>query len=104
VPDALLVVLERFAGRSLAAPTQLAQDAPDVVLVVSHPGALGDQIAHPGRGPQPADISAHLGAALERALEVAQLDRAELRWTAGALRLAQRAHSGLLELPRPAAD
>ena len=44
------------------------------------------------------------GPALERALEVAQLGRAELGWPAGALGLAQPAHSRLFKLLRPAAD
>jgi len=75
-----------------------------VVLVVAHAGAVHDEIAHPGRGPQPGGIPECLRPALERTLEIAQLGRAELRWTASALGLAQAAHSGLFKLPRPAAD
>ena len=73
MPDPLLVALERFPGRTLAAPAKLAQNAPDVVLVVAHPGAVRDEITHPACGPQAAAIAARLGPALERALEVTQL-------------------------------
>jgi hypothetical protein len=82
--------LERFPGRTLAAPAELAQNAPDVVLVIAHPGAVRDEITHPSCGPQDASIAARLGPALERVLEVAQLRRVELCWTAGASRFAQR--------------
>jgi hypothetical protein len=91
VPDPLLVALERFPGRTLAAAVELAQNAPDVVLVIAHPGAVRDEITHPSCGPQAAGIAARLGPALERALEVTQLRRVELCWTAGASRLAQAA-------------
>src|SRR5260370_6101399 len=104
LPDRLLVALERFAAGTLAAPVELAQNAPDVVLVVAHPAAVLDERAHPARGPQPAGEAERLGPALERALEVAQLGRAELWWPASALGLAQPAHSRLLKLLRPAAD
>ena len=102
--DRLLVAFQRPPARTLAGPVELAQKAPDMVLVVSHPGPVLDEVAHPTRGPQPAGKSERLGPALERALEVAQLGRAELGWPAGALGLAQPAHPGLLKLPRPAAD
>src|SRR5260370_7285561 len=103
LPDRLLVALERFAGGTLAAPVELAQNAPDMVLVVARPGPVLDESAHPARGPQPAGEAERLGPALERALEVAQLGRAELGWPASALGLAQPAHSRLLKLLRPAA-
>ena len=41
-----------------------------MVLVVSHPGPVLDEIPYPTRGPQSAGISQRLGPALERALEV----------------------------------
>jgi len=104
LPDRLLVAFQRFSGGTLAAPVKLAQNAPDVVLVVAHPGPVLDEIAHPTRGPQPAGKAKRLGPALERAFELAQLGRAELGWSPGALGLAQAAHPGLTKLPRPAAD
>lgn len=104
LPDRLLVALQRPPARTLAGPVELAQDAPDVVLVVSHPGPVLDEIAHPARGPQPGGKSERLGPTLECALQVAQLGRAELGWPAGALGPAQAAHSGLFKLPCPAAD
>jgi hypothetical protein len=67
VSDSCLVTLQRLAGRSLARPVELAQDAPDVVLVVSHAGAGGDELAHSARGPQPGDEAERFRAALERA-------------------------------------
>ena len=104
LPDCLLVALERFSSGTLAGPVKLAQDAPDVVLVVSHPGPVLDEIAHPTGGPQSAGKSERLGSALECALEVAQLGRDELRWTPGASGLAQAAHSRCSKFPRPAAN
>jgi hypothetical protein len=38
VADCFLVTLHRPPRRPLSAPAQLAQDAPHIVLVVSHPG------------------------------------------------------------------
>src|SRR5208283_3032314 len=104
LPNRLLVAFQRPSGRTLAAPTQFAQDAPDVVLVEAHPGPLLDEIPHAARGPQPSGISDRLGPPFERALEIAQLGRAELGWPPSASRLAQAAHAGLPKLPRPAAD
>ena len=75
-----------------------------MVLVEAHPGPLLDEIAHAARGPQPRGIAEHLGPSFERALEVAQLGRAELGWPPRASGLAQAAHAGLSKLPRPAAD
>ena len=37
-----------------------------MVLVVSHPGAVLDEIPYPARGPQSAGISERLGPTLER--------------------------------------
>ena len=78
---------------TLAAPAELAQDAPDVGLVVAHPALVLDQLAHPARGPQPAGISERLGTALERLLDLAQLARAEFGLAPGP--------AGLLKPRRP---
>jgi hypothetical protein len=75
-----------------------------VVLVEAHPGPLLDEIPHSARDPQPSGIPDRLGPPFERALEVAQLGQAELRWPPSASGLAQSAHAGLPKLPRPAAD
>jgi len=61
MPDCLLVALERLFDWTLAAPTQPAQDAPDVVLMVSHPGPVLDEVRQPARGPKPAGESERLG-------------------------------------------
>jgi hypothetical protein len=63
--------------------SELAQDAPDVGLVIAHPALVLDQLAHPGRGPQPAGITERLGAALERPLDLPQLVRAQFGLTPG---------------------
>ncbi len=75
-----------------------------MVLVVAHAGPVLDKVAHPTRGPQPGGKAELLGAALKRALEVAQLGRAELRRAPGASGLAQAAHAGFAKFPRPAAN
>jgi len=93
VPNRRLVALQRLAGRSLAGPVELAQDAPDVVLVVAHAGAGRDELAYPARGPQPGGKAEGFGAALERAFDLAQLRRAKLGWSSDALGFAQPPHS-----------
>ena len=104
VPDRRLVALQRLVGGSLATPIELAQDAPDVVLVVPHSALVRDEIADPARGPQSAGKAKRLGSPLERTLELAQLGRAESGWTPGVLGLAQTSKTRLLKLARPAAD
>lgn len=52
--------------------------------MVSHSGAVLDEVPHPARGPQPGDKTKRLGPTLERLLEVVQLGRAELGRTPGA--------------------
>jgi len=93
-----------FAGRSLAGPIELAQDAPDVVLVVTHPGPILDELTHPVRGPQPGGKAESFRAAFERALDLVQLRRAKLGWSSNALGLAQSSHTRLCQRPGPAAD
>jgi hypothetical protein len=61
LPDRLLVAFELLAGGTLTAPVELAQNAPDVVLVVAHPGPVLDDRAHAARGPQPAGEPERLG-------------------------------------------
>jgi hypothetical protein len=104
LPDPLLVALQCPPAGALAGPVELAQDAPHVVRVVAHAGPVLDEVAHPPRGPQPGGKAERLGAALKRALEVAQLGRAELRRTTGTCGLAQAAHAGFVKFPRPAAN
>ncbi len=102
VPDRLLVALQCPPGGSLAAPAELAQDAPHVSFVIAHPALVLDQLAHPGRGPQPADVSERLGSALERLLDLPQLARAQFGLTPGPSSLLQARPAGLRQLPHPA--
>ena len=102
VPDRLFVALQRPPGGPLAAPAELAQDAPDVSLVIAHSALVLDQLAHPGRGPQPAGVAERRGSALERLLDLAQLVRAQFGLTPGPAGLLQTRPPGLGELPRPA--
>lgn len=104
LPDGLLVALQGFANRTLAGPVKLAQDAPDMVLVVPHSGPVFDEVAHAARGPQPGSKSECFGTTLERVFDPAQLGRAELGPPSGVLGLAQAAHAGLLQFARPTAD
>lgn len=60
------------------APAQLAQDAPDVGLVIAHLALVLDEFAHPTRGPQPGGIAQRLGTALESLFELVELGRAQL--------------------------
>ena len=102
VPDRLLVALQRAPGGSLAAPAELAQDAPDVGLVIAHPALVLDQLAHPARSPQSAGVAERLGSASERLLDLAQLARAQFGLTPGPSSLLQPRPPGLQKLPRPA--
>ena len=45
------------------AQAELAQDAPDVSLVIVHSAPVFDQLAHPARRPEPGRVSKRLGAA-----------------------------------------
>jgi hypothetical protein len=72
--DRLFVAFQRPSGKTLASPTKLTQDAPDVVLVVSHPGSVLDEFPHPIRGPSPFCYSKASGPRLS-ALDPAQLRR-----------------------------
>jgi hypothetical protein len=104
VPDRRFVAFQRSPDRTLATPVKFAQNPPDVGLVVSHSGALLDELAHSSGGPQPAGETKRFRPALERAFEVAQLGGTEFRRATGTLGLAQSAHAGLFQVPRPAAD
>src|ERR1700722_6652288 len=86
----------------LAAPAELAADAPDGSFVIAHPALVLDQLAPPARGPQPAGVAERLGSALERLLDLAQLASAQLGLTPGPARLLQTRPTGLSQLPRPA--
>jgi len=102
VPDRLLVALHCPSGGALAAPAELAQDAPDVSFVIAHPALVFDQLAHPARGPQPSGVAERLGSALERLLDLAQLAGAQFGLTPGPASLLQTRPTGLGQLPRPA--
>jgi hypothetical protein len=104
VADSFLVAFHRPTSGPLARPIKLAQDAPDVVLVVSHSALVLDEVAHPPRGPQSAGVPESLRTALERPLDLGQLVGRQLRWPTGARRFAQSPHPGLLQLARPTAD
>jgi len=73
-----------------------------VSLVIAHPALVFDQLAHSGRGPQPAGVAERLGSALERLLDLAQLAGAQFGLTPGPARLLQTRPPGLSQLPRPA--
>ena len=73
IPDGFFVALQRPPAGALAAPAELAQDAPDVSLVIAHPAPVLDQLAHPARGPQPGGVSERLGSALERVFDLLEL-------------------------------
>ena len=102
VPDGFFVALQRPPGGPLAAPAELAQDAPNVSFVIAHPALALDQLAHPARGPQPAGVAERLGSASERLLDLAQLARAQFGLTPGPASLLQPRPSGLRQLSRPA--
>jgi hypothetical protein len=104
VPDRPFVAFQRSPDRTLATPVKFAQNPPDVVFVVSHSGALLDELAHSSGGPRPAGETKRFRPALERAFEVAQLGGTEFRRAPGTLGLAQSAHAGLFQVPRPSAD
>ena len=102
IPNGLFVALQRPPGGPLAAPAELAQDAPNVSFVIAHSALVFDQLAYPARGPQPAGVSERRGSALERVLDRAQLAGAQFRLTSGPARLLQTRPPGLSQLPRPA--
>ncbi len=75
-----------------------------MVCVVSHPGSVFDEVAHPPCGPKSAAEAARLGSALERAFEITQLGRTELGWPAGVRGLAQSPQARLFQFASSAAD
>src|ERR1700726_3541866 len=101
IPNGLFVALQRPPGGPLAAPAELAQDAPNVSFMIAHSALVFDQLAHPARGPQPAGVAEPLGAALERRLDRAQLAGAQFGLTPGPASLLQPRPSCVGQLPRP---
>jgi hypothetical protein len=99
MPNGFFVALQRPSGGPLAAPAELAQDAPDVSFVIAHPALVLDQLAHPCRGPQSAGVAERLGSALERPLDLPQLAGAQFGLTPGPASLLQPRPPGLGQLP-----
>jgi hypothetical protein len=71
-----------------------------VSLVIAHPALVFDQLAHSGRGPQPAGVAERLGSALERLLDLPELVRAQFGLPSNPAGLLQTRPTGLGELPR----
>ena len=102
IPNGFFVALQRPPGGALAAPAELAQDAPNVSFVIAHRALVLDQFTHAARSPQPAGVAERLGTALERPLDLPQLAGAQFGLTPGPSSLLQPRPPGLRELPRPA--
>ena len=98
------VALERSPRRPLAGPTELSQDAPYVARVVSNAALHIDQLGNTTRRPQTVLEAQSLRSALQPALDSAQIDRTQTRWTPDLLRFAKTTASALLQLLCPSTD
>jgi len=71
-------------------------------LVVTHPGLVLDQVAHPHRGPQSGGISQRLRTALELLLDLPELRCAKFGFASGPASLLQARATCHRQLPHPA--
>src|ERR1700687_1795516 len=97
IPNGFFVALQRPPGGPLAAPAELAQDAPDVSFVIAHPALVLDEFTHAARGPQPAGVAERLGSASEHLLDLPQLARAQFGLTPGPSSLLPPRPTGLCQ-------
>jgi len=100
--DGFFVTLQRAAGRALATPAQLSQQAPDVRRMVAHPAQLLDQSGDPRRRPQCRLVAKCLRSAFERLLDGLQVCRTQLGLASGAPGLFQPGAARLPQLADPA--
>src|SRR6266436_2882619 len=84
VLDGFFVTLQRAAGRALATPAQLSQQAPDVRWMIAHPAQLLDQSGDPRRRPQCGLVAKRLRSAFERLLDCLPVCRTQLGLAPGA--------------------
>src|SRR5216683_1444157 len=100
--DGFFVTLQRAAGRPLATPAQLSQQAPDVRRMVAHPAQLLDQSGDPQRRPQCGLVAECLRSAFERLLDCLPVCRTQLGLASGAPGPFQPGPARLPQLADPA--
>lgn len=99
--NGFFVPFSRPAHRSLATPLQLAQNPPDVAVVVPNPKLLFDQMAHPPQGPQRRLVPQSLRPLQQTLLQPLQVLCTQTRLAPGPTGLPQSRGPSLRQHPRP---
>jgi len=99
-----LISLQSTTRRSLAAPSQIPENAPYVSGMVLDATLTFDQLSHPASRPKASIVSKRFGSSLEPFLDPPKILRRQVWLATRAAGLFQTCHSGFGQLPRPAVN